>query len=67
MLDDKTVTPPATRNTLWGLYNAVVRAEDYRDARQDGPSRLERVWFGSGHDLKVKALDLVRQQLKLAA
>ena len=45
----------------------MVRAEDYRDARQDGPSRLERVWFGSGHDLKVKALDLVRQQLKLAA
>jgi phage/plasmid-like protein (TIGR03299 family) len=67
ILDDKTVTPPPTRNTLWGLYNAVVRAEDYRDARQDGSARLARVWFGSGHDLKVKALDLARQQLKLAA
>jgi phage/plasmid-like protein (TIGR03299 family) len=67
VLDDATVTPAATRNTLWGLYNAVVRAEDYRDARQDESARLERVWFGSGHDLKVKALDLARRQLKRAA
>lgn len=67
VLEDKRLTPPATRNTLWGLYNAIVRAEDYRDARQDGSARLERVWFGSGHDLKVNALELARQQLKLAA
>lgn len=66
VLDDKSITPPVTRDTLWGLYNAVVRAEDYRNARQDGSARLERVWFGSGHDLKVNALNLARQRLKLA-
>jgi len=67
VLENENVTPPATRNTLWGLYNAVVRAEDYRDARQNESARLERVWFGSGHDLEVKALDLARRQLKKAA
>lgn len=67
VLGDKRLTPPATHNTLWGLYNAIVRAEDYRDARQDGSARLERVWFGSGHEMKVKALDLARQELKAAA
>jgi phage/plasmid-like protein (TIGR03299 family) len=67
VLDNERVTPSATRNTLWGLYNAVVRAEDYRDARQDESARLERVWFGSGHDLKIKALDAARRQLQRAA
>jgi phage/plasmid-like protein (TIGR03299 family) len=67
VLSDSQITPVATRNTLWALYNAIIRAEDYRDARQDQAARLERVWFGSGHDLKVKALDLARQQLKPAA
>lgn len=67
VLDDQKVTPAATRNTLWGLYNAVVRAEDYRAAQQDASARLERVWFGSGHDLKIKALNTARQQLKKAA
>ena len=43
VLDDKRLTPPSTRNTLWGLYNAIVRAEDYRDSRQSAPARLERV------------------------
>lgn len=67
VLDDGTITPPTTRNTLWGLYNAIVRAEDFRKARQDASGRLERVWFGSGHDLKVRALNFARDQLQRAA
>jgi phage/plasmid-like protein (TIGR03299 family) len=67
VLDDRRVTPPHTRNTLWGLYNAIVRAEDYRGSRQSDAARLERVWFGSGHDLKVKALDTARDWLRKAA
>jgi phage/plasmid-like protein (TIGR03299 family) len=67
VLENERLTPPATRKTLWGFYNAIVRTEDYRDSRQDGSGRLERVWFGSGHDLKVKALNLARQQLARAA
>jgi phage/plasmid-like protein (TIGR03299 family) len=67
VLNDPTVTPVKTRNTLWALYNAIVRAEDYRDSRQSAAARLERVWFGSGHDLKIRALNLARSQLQQAA
>ena len=68
ILDDSNVTPPTTRSTLWGLYNAVVRDEDYRVSREAGPeNRLDRVWFGSGHDLKRAALDAARQHLRTAA
>jgi len=67
VLNDSKLTPDKTRNTLWALYNAIVRAEDYRVSRQSAPARLERVWFGSGHDLKIKALDLARSHLQQAA
>jgi phage/plasmid-like protein (TIGR03299 family) len=68
ILDDPIVTPNATRKTLWGLYNAVVRDEDYRTSREAAETaRLERVWFGSGHDLKIKALNCARSRLPQAA
>ncbi len=67
VLDDEEVTPAATRDTLWALYNAIVRAEDFRAARQDPSGRLERVWFGSGHELKLRALDYARDRLQRAA
>lgn len=44
-------------HTLWGAYNAVTRYEDYRQTNEAGPDRrLNRVWFGAGADLKLKAL-----------
>ena len=68
ILDDETVTPSATRETLWALYNAVVRDEDYRRTREmTRDARLERVWFGRGYDLKRKALETARVQLDSAA
>jgi hypothetical protein len=68
IMRDECVTPAATRDTLWALYNAVVRHEDYRETRERQPERrLERVWFGSGSELKVKALDVARQLAKKAA
>ncbi len=68
ILDDETVTPSATRETLWALYNAVVRDEDYRRTREmTRDARLERVWFGRGYDLKRKALETARAQLASAA
>jgi hypothetical protein len=68
VLDNADITPPQTRNTLWGLYNAIVRDEDYRSSRETGETaRLERVWFGSGHNLKMRALDRARNQLQQAA
>ena len=68
ILDDEAVTPRETRGTLWALYNAVVRDEDFRDTREATPdARLERVWFGRGQNLKLKALALARRQLQAAA
>ncbi|MCY4399350.1 MAG: DUF932 domain-containing protein [Gemmatimonadetes bacterium] len=65
ILKDETVTPLPTRHTLWGLYNAVVRDEDYRSTTEATPStRLSRVWFGRGSDLKLKALGLARRMVE---
>lgn len=53
------------RGTLWGAYNAITYFEDYKQADQAELSdqRLNRAWFGSGADIKLKALD---QALTLA-
>jgi phage/plasmid-like protein (TIGR03299 family) len=45
------------RGTLWAAFNAVTRFEDYRVVEEEtDDGRLNRVWFGSGADLKLKAL-----------
>jgi len=46
------------RGTLWGAYNAITRFEDYKmPVQEEEPDqRLERTWFGSGADVKLKAL-----------
>ncbi len=68
ILDDEAVTPRETHGTLWALYNAVIRDEDYRTTREaTADARLERVWFGRGHDLKLTALKVARRQLLVAA
>lgn len=67
VLRDDAVTPPETAETAWGLYNAITRDEDYRVTREAGSdARLRRVWFGSGQDLKIKALEYFRNYLKAA-
>jgi Domain of unknown function (DUF932) len=46
VLDDPQVTPKQTNDSMWALYNAVTRAEDYRKTTEALPeARLERVWF----------------------
>lgn len=45
------------KGTMWALYNAITRFEDYREVDSELPDRrLNRVWFGSGADLKLRAL-----------
>ena len=46
------------RGTLWGAYNAIARFEDYRqpDKEEAADTRLNRTWFGSGADVKLRAL-----------
>ena len=68
ILDDEKVTPRNTKGTLWALYNAIACDEDYRPSKAEAPDRrLDRIWFGSGNDLKLKALQTARQQLRIAA
>ena len=53
------------KNTMWAAYNAVARFEDYRTVKTEGGGqRLNRVWFGAGADLKMKALE---EAVRLAA
>jgi phage/plasmid-like protein (TIGR03299 family) len=48
---------PGVKGTLWAAYNAVTRFEDYREVKNESEAnRLNRVWFGAGADLKIKAL-----------
>ncbi len=48
---------PGVKGTLWAAYNAVTRFEDYREVKDESESsRLNRVWFGAGADLKTRAL-----------
>jgi phage/plasmid-like protein (TIGR03299 family) len=64
ILEDEIITPAETRGTLWALYNAVTRDEDYRESTegQDG-ARLERIWFGKGEALELAALSEARRLL----
>lgn len=62
VLEDGRITPSATRGTMWALYNAAVREEDYRVTREgDADRRLERVWFGAGASLKLRALEIATE------
>lgn len=48
---------PGVKGSLWAAYNAVTRFEDYRVVKDENEAnRLNRVWFGAGADLKIKAL-----------
>lgn len=48
---------PGVNGTLWAAYNAITRFEDYRQVRGEfDEGRLQRVWFGSGAELKLRAL-----------
>jgi phage/plasmid-like protein (TIGR03299 family) len=68
ILNDESVTPTDTHGTLWSLYNAVTRDEDYRVTTEASQSaRLERVWFGRGERMKLKALAEARQLLAASA
>lgn len=68
ILEDEKVTPKRTANTLWALYNAIVRDEDYRKSREAGSdARLERVWFGAGENLKLRTLEYCRNLISRKA
>lgn len=48
--------------TLWAAYNAITRFEDYKLIDGETPSaRLDRVWFGGGANVKLKALEKAQE------
>lgn len=51
------------RGTLWGAYNAITRFEDYKQPQNEEQpeQRLDRTWFGSGADVKLKALEKAKE------
>ena len=54
------------RGTLWAAYNAITRFEDYRLIEGEvKETRLNRVWFGSGANAKLKALEKAAEFAKL--
>ena len=57
---------PGVRGTLWGAYNAITRMEDYKEPRQAElpEQRLNRVWFGSGAETKLLALQKATELAK---
>ena len=68
ILEDSSVTPSGSKGTLWALYNAITRDEDYRASPRNLPeARLSRIWFGSGHDVKTRAFKICCDELRKAA
>jgi phage/plasmid-like protein (TIGR03299 family) len=49
---------PGAAGTKWGLFNAVTEFIDHSASRTQD-TRLTSAWFGQGHELKVKALELL--------
>jgi phage/plasmid-like protein (TIGR03299 family) len=50
--------------TIWGVYNAVTGYVDHkRQSNSDQMKRFESNAFGSGYDLKVKAMSLLMQKV----
>ena len=57
--------PRESAGSVWALYNAVVEDEDYRHSPREvyAQGRLNRIWFGSGYNLKLRALQAARALL----
>ena len=57
---------PGVKGTLWAAYNAITRFEDFRQLPQEElpDQRLERTWFGSSADVKLKALQKAEELCK---
>jgi hypothetical protein len=48
----------SARDTAWGLVNSVTYWLDHDRNTKTVDSRLNSSWFGTGHNLKQKAMDL---------
>ena len=54
----------SAKGTAWGLLNCVTEWQDH-DRAKDQSRRLEYAWFSGGAQLKMKALELAGELLKV--
>jgi phage/plasmid-like protein (TIGR03299 family) len=54
---------PGMAGTGWSLYNAVTEYVDHKMPARRGTDTLDRAWFGTGEELKLKAFRLLAQQI----
>lgn len=47
---------PSAVNSAWGLVNGITHYVDFQKRARSSNNRLDSAWFGSGADLKDKAL-----------
>lgn len=47
----------SSRNTAWGLVNAVTEYVDHHRRARSRDHRLDSAWFGQGSQLKTRALN----------
>ena len=55
---------PGVRGTLWAAYNAVTELVDHYVADVSPESRLDRIWFGEGYEIKARAYKTALRLLK---
>lgn len=54
------------KGTLWAAYNAITYFEDHKSIEEESAAgRLDRVWFGGGADVKLKALEKARELIAM--
>lgn len=58
---------PSTKDTAWGLVNAVTFYVDHQRKSRDQATRLDSAWFGTGAALKDKAWDTAIEMFDIAA
>jgi len=56
------------KGSLWAAYNAITQFEDYKKIRDDeeDESRLDRAWFGTSAETKLKSLQAAQKLSKAA-
>jgi len=58
---------PSTKDTAWGLVNAVTYYVDHQRKSKNQSERLDSAWFGNGALLKDKAWDTAIEMFHRAA
>jgi len=56
---------PGIRGTLWAAYNGVTELVDHHIADGSPEAKLQRIWFGNGHEVKLRAYKVALRWLRM--